>query len=218
MGPCACVCVCIVCFPRAHRYDFETGQMHKLQSAFAFPTCLKLHRYMAQRGGVGAGDKQPPPVYQLQAVLSHVGDAGGGHYVAYVRPRGSKQWYEFDDTRVTPVPEDVAVRQQYGGHHSARGGGGLFGWGQKPNAYMLVYVRRDYANKPVREGAAGPAESAFEPAAAELLPASVRQNFESVLRGGHPGRKRGKNRGRTAVTLSAAETTLEEEELESFFG
>ena len=120
--------------------------MHKLQSAFAFPVCLRLHRYMARTraspGGGGGGDgshskgggadmsadKQPPPVYQLQAVLSHVGDAGGGHYVAYVRPRGSKQWYEFDDTRVTPVSEEVAVRQQYGGQHSARGGG-LFGWG-----------------------------------------------------------------------------------------
>ena len=130
-----------------------------------------------------------------------------------MRPRGSKQWYEFDDTRVTPVPEDVAVRQQYGGHHSARGGGGLFGWGQKPNAYMLVYVRRDYANKPVREGAAGPAESAFEPAAAELLPASVRQNFERASRWASRAQA-----GKTAdgrPPLSAAETTLEEEELES---
>lgn len=183
----------------------DTGMMHKLQSAFTFPTCLKLHRYMARgrRDAPKDDEPQPPPVYQLQAVLSHVGDAGGGHYVAYVRPRGSKQWYEFDDTRVTPVSEDVAVRQQYGGAHSTRGGG-LLGWGQKPNAYMLVYVRRDLAEKALQSDQGAAPSEAFEPSG-ELLPPRVRENFDRVLRGEPPQGRKAKSRRGAAVKMAAAE-------------
>lgn len=212
----------------------NTGMMHKLQTAFTFPTCLKLHRYMA-RGKRDAAEEeaQPPPIYQLQAVLSHVGDAGGGHYVAYVRPRGGKQWYEFDDTRVTPVSEDVAVRQQYGGAHSTRGGG-LLGWGQKPNAYMLVYVRRDFAEKPLRSDAdVAAAREAFEPSG-ELLPPRVRESFERALRGEPPRGRKAKSRRSAAVKMAAAEQAaaaaasaaaaaaqedgIADEEMEDFFG
>ena len=167
-------------------YDVNTGGMEKLQQAFAFPTVLKLHRYMAKNSH-GPGD--PPPVYQLQAVLSHVGNAGGGHYVAYVKPRGSSQWFEFDDTRVTPVSEEVAVRQQYGGKHG-KSGGGFLGFGAKPNAYMLVYVRRDLFESESSDGGADDPSS-------ELLPAGVRESFEKALHGG-----RRHSRGRGAVRAS----------------
>ena len=148
-------------------YDASSGNMQKLQQEFSFPTRLKLQRYMAK--GKDSPPGTPPPVYDLHAVLSHVGDAGSGHYVSYVQPRGSKQWYEFDDTRVRPVREEVAVRQQYGGRHSK--GGGLMGMGAAPNAYMLVYVRRDLI-----------AEDAAE-ATGELLPPKVKGAFEKTLRG-----------------------------------
>ena len=70
-------------------YDFESGSMHKLQQEFSFPTRLKLHKYMAKGAAAAAG---APLEYELHAVISHVGEFGSGHYVAYVRPRGSKQW------------------------------------------------------------------------------------------------------------------------------
>ena len=141
-------------------YDVESGSMRKLQQAFSFPTRLSLARFMAERARNGAGT--PPPEYELHAVLSHGGDAGSGHYIAYVRPRGTAQWWEFDDTRVRQVEEHVAVKQQFGGRHSpvnTRSGGGLFGFGGGPmNAYMLVYVRRDLLV--ARYGAGAPSSSA----------------------------------------------------------
>jgi hypothetical protein len=141
-------------------YDVESGTMRKLQQAFSFPTRLSLARFMADSARNGAG--APPPEYELHAVLSHGGDAGSGHYIAYVRPRGTAQWWEFDDTRVRQVEEHVAVKQQFGGRHSpvnTRSGGGLFGFGGGPmNAYMLVYVRRDLLV--ARYGAGAPSSSA----------------------------------------------------------
>ncbi|KAL1508507.1 hypothetical protein AB1Y20_004608 [Prymnesium parvum] len=144
-------------------YDVSTGDMRKLQSEFKFPTLLRLHRFMRERPAQG----DPSPTYVLYGVLSHVGGAGCGHYVSYVRPLGQRQWYEFDDTRVRPVLEEVAVRRQFGGGHSQ--GGGMLGMGAAPNAYMLVYVRQEEALKAteVDEG---------------LLPSDVRKHFEQSLR------------------------------------
>ena len=147
-------------------YDVESGSMRKLQQAFSFPTRLSLARFMAESARNSAG--APPPEYELHAVLSHGGDAGSGHYIAYVRPRGTAQWWEFDDTRVRQVEEHVAVKQQFGGRHSpvnTRSGGGLFGFGGGPmNAYMLVYVRRDLLG--ARDGAGAPSSSAATAASA----------------------------------------------------
>jgi len=149
-------------------YDVESGSMRKLQQAFSFPTRLSLARFMAESARNGAG--APPPEYELHAVLSHGGDAGSGHYIAYVRPRGTAQWWEFDDTRVRQVEEHVAVKQQFGGRHSpvnTRNGGGLFGFGGGPmNAYMLVYVRRDLIV--ARDGAGAPSSSAATAASGDV--------------------------------------------------
>ena len=64
---------------------------------------------------------------------------------------------------------------QFGGRHSSRGRG-LFGLGAKPNAYMLMYVRRD-----LLEANGQLAESA------DLLPADVQAAFERALKQGGEG-------------------------------
>ena len=183
-----------------------TGEMSKLQTEFSFPTRLKLARYLAK--GVDGRSLPGGGQYELHAVLSHEGDAGSGHYRAYVLPRrdgNSNQWYEFDDTRVTPVREDVAVKQQYGGKFAR--GGGMFGLGCKPNAYMLVYVRKDLVD-----------EDAIEPQpTGSLLHQEVRRAFERTLKGlgrGKPGTKKAKASPASrvgagiAAELEAADTYL----------
>ena len=164
-------------------YDGESGEMRKLQQAFRFPTTnLRLDRYMASGrdgrdgGGGGGGGEAAPPPYALRAVLSHVGHFGSGHYVAYVR-RGA-QWWEFDDTRVSAVPQDVAVRRQYGGRHAAAGGpdSRFVGFDAAPNAYMLVYAQQPEGETDGDGDGDGGAD-------ASLLPPEVRAAFEGELRG-----------------------------------
>ncbi len=45
-----------------------------------------------------------PPLYDLVAVVNHLGSAYGGHYIAAALNIKEKQWYKYDDTRVTPIP------------------------------------------------------------------------------------------------------------------
>lgn len=168
-------------------YDAATGMMQKLQQAFTFPTTLRLRSFLAK----GAADGRPAPVYRLYAVLSHAGDVGSGHYVAYVRPLGSDQWYEFDDTRVRKVPEEAAVKAQYGGEYS-RNKKGFFNMGAPPNAYMLTYVRENTVRECKAAGSQSPGAG---------LPASVLRRFEVHAKGKHASK-----RSRTVAMPSQMQT------------
>jgi hypothetical protein len=43
-------------------------------------------------------------IYDCYAVSNHFGGMGGGHYTAFAK-NGDK-WYEFDDSRVSRVPDE----------------------------------------------------------------------------------------------------------------
>lgn len=169
-------------------YDPSSGRMRKLQQAFTYPTRLKLGSFLAK----GADKAAPSPVYRLYAVLSHAGNVGSGHYVAYVRPLGSDQWYEFDDTRVRAVSEEAAVKAQYGGDYS-RAKRGFFDMGAPPNAYMLTYVREST----VREAKCGGAQPPGDGLSAALV-----RRFEQQAKGG------ARQKGRSAVRARGAATPM----------
>ena len=62
-----------------------------------------------------------PDLYDLYAVVNHFGAIGGGHYITYCLNRSTRQWYRFDDSKVTPIPSSSVVSN---------------------SAYMLFYERR----------------------------------------------------------------------------
>jgi ubiquitin carboxyl-terminal hydrolase 47 len=70
--------------------------------------------------------KQGDLVYELYAVLVHSGSAIGGHYYAYIKSFDDGNWYNFNDSTVTPITlEDVTK---------------VFGDGRgSATAYMLKY-------------------------------------------------------------------------------
>eukprot|EP00467_Chlorarachnion_reptans_P025390 CAMPEP_0114531470 /NCGR_PEP_ID=MMETSP0109-20121206/26081_1 /TAXON_ID=29199 /ORGANISM="Chlorarachnion reptans, Strain CCCM449" /LENGTH=1498 /DNA_ID=CAMNT_0001714333 /DNA_START=115 /DNA_END=4611 /DNA_ORIENTATION=+ len=80
-------------------------------------------------------DPNSSHIYELRAVLIHIGTAYSGHYHAYIRGSDAKdknggmsaQWYDFNDASVTSIPTSYLAKQ-YGG--------------ASENAYMLVYMKR----------------------------------------------------------------------------
>jgi len=64
-------------------------------------------------------------VYELTAVLTHIGQsADSGHYVAWVRKQGD-DWFKFDDDKVTPVSSEEIKK--------------LIGGGDWHIAYICIY-------------------------------------------------------------------------------
>ena len=42
-------------------------------------------------------------VYELFAVIVHSGGAYGGHYYSYIKDFDNDKWFNFSDTRVSPM-------------------------------------------------------------------------------------------------------------------
>ncbi|KAH9406273.1 Ubiquitin carboxyl-terminal hydrolase 19 [Tyrophagus putrescentiae] len=70
----------------------------------------------------------PPPIYDLYAVVNHMGEAFMGHYTAYARAfNGEMGWRHFDDSSVSDVTDESRIVSH--------------------NAYLLFYKRREKEKK-----------------------------------------------------------------------
>lgn len=82
------------------RFSYSRFLKNKLETYVDFPVHdLDLSAHIAHKEG------QTSHRYILYAVSNHYGSMGGGHYTAYVH-HGGGQWYDFDDSHVSPISED----------------------------------------------------------------------------------------------------------------
>lgn len=84
-------------------------------------------------------------IYELYAVLIHSGAISGGHYFAYIKDLKSNAWYDFNDSSVTLIKEDI-VKEAWGGMLKTTYSSAFTmypsNYGNRlssSNAYMLMY-------------------------------------------------------------------------------
>lgn len=139
------------------QFDWKTKSSSKINAQFRFPDVLDLTAVCT--GQSGDGDHM---LYDLQAVVIHVGTFKSGHYYSYVRPNPrSDKWYRFDDHKVERVQLKDVLCDGYGDHttrleennkesfwgkllstlHPSKQEPHGFG-GETANAYVLQYIRR----------------------------------------------------------------------------
>ncbi|KAK7284765.1 hypothetical protein RJT34_19518 [Clitoria ternatea] len=83
------------------RFSYSRFFKNKLETFVDFPiNDLDLSTYVAHR------NSQSSNRYMLYAISCHYGGLGGGHYTAFVRYDHDK-WFDFDDSRVDSVSEDM---------------------------------------------------------------------------------------------------------------
>ncbi|CAM9102070.1 unnamed protein product [Phaeothamnion confervicola] len=91
-------------------------------------------------GVMSSKEGRDESLYDLYAVVHHLGALSAGHYVASVRSQATGKWHYFNDNQITEVQEDDLV---------------------SPSAYILFYIRRDVRHLRTEEvfpvGAAGTA-------------------------------------------------------------
>ncbi|EQC33236.1 hypothetical protein SDRG_09219 [Saprolegnia diclina VS20] len=75
-------------------------------------------------------EARPNSVYDLYAVINHMGALGAGHYVANVRSESDQKWRCFNDHLCRDIDERDVVSS---------------------SAYILFYARRDMQSLPVRQ-------------------------------------------------------------------
>ncbi|CAN1254804.1 Ubiquitin carboxyl-terminal hydrolase 10 [Linum perenne] len=80
------------------RFSYSRFLKNKLDTYVDFPIhSLDLGKYVKKDGN--------SCIYELYAISNHYGGLGGGHYTAYAKLTDEDRWYNFDDSRVTPVDE-----------------------------------------------------------------------------------------------------------------
>ena len=70
----------------------------KNNCAVAFAEQLNIYEYIDHELGF---DKECD--YTLFSIINHVGDMDVGHYFTYIKPLGSQNWYEFNDSTVRKI-------------------------------------------------------------------------------------------------------------------
>lgn len=88
-------------------YDVDAGRTKKTLENIDIPLSISFKEYVVE-------DYEENTNYDLFAVIVHRGtEASSGHYVAYVKVKenGNFQWYECNDTIITPKTDSVVQRE-----------------------------------------------------------------------------------------------------------
>lgn len=114
------------------RFSNQWSSRDKIEALIDFPlTNLDLTTRLASTATSPVQNAEPlekrtaedvvqSQLFNLYAVSNHFGGMGGGHYTAFCKNRVDAQWYDFDDSSVTPLRESKVVT---------------------PSAYLLFYQR-----------------------------------------------------------------------------
>jgi ubiquitin carboxyl-terminal hydrolase 4/11/15 len=98
------------------RFSYNRYFRDKLDNLIKFPKdALEFNQFVIN-------PKVGHQVYDLIGVVNHYGGLGGGHYTAYCKNAIEKQWYDFDDTRVSKTSAEAT---------------------ETTAAYVLFYQRRE---------------------------------------------------------------------------
>lgn len=67
---------------------------------------IKPKKFDSQSSSSSSSSSSSPALYNLFALVRHMGSVNGGHYIAYCRSHVTGKWFEFDDKTVTEVSEE----------------------------------------------------------------------------------------------------------------
>lgn len=87
-------------------YDIKNGR-YKVCDRFAFPHILDVSPLLE--------DRQGEEYYELHGIVLHSGGVDGGHYISLIRIGG--QWYEFNDSQVSPFDDNELEHEAFGGRN-----------------------------------------------------------------------------------------------------
>lgn len=108
-------------------FDWATEQTTKLNDALSFPQMLDLRDLAGAANDLTTDMDETSDstieecLYELQAVVIHMGKYSSGHYYSYVRPDvRSDDWYRLNDAVVTKVQFEDVIRDAYGERQTPR--------------------------------------------------------------------------------------------------
>ena len=121
------------------RFEFNSDTMKKVKinDYYEFPLELNMTKYISEKKADENLNK-----YSLKSVVVHMGNCEGGHYYAYIKDK-NEEWYEFNDTQVTPIDIGFLSEEVFGGEETFNNNGNELTSQKNRSAYLLFYEKID---------------------------------------------------------------------------
>ena len=118
-------------------FNYDTMRKVKINDYYEFPLELDMTKYISEKKSDTNLNK-----YSLKSVVVHMGNCEGGHYYAYIKTKNG-QWYEFNDTQVTPFDINFLKEEAYGGSEIYNNDKHIE---KDRSAYLLFYEKIDQSD------------------------------------------------------------------------
>lgn len=201
-------------------YDWERDMRVKIHDEIAFPNILNMEPYLVEESLRDKKEKDDKKAnnnnaipeedsfyYELYGVAIHSGNAGFGHYYAFIKNFTDGAWYKFNDEHVTPADESDVLSGSEKPQPS-------FSWvssammQRSATPYMLVYRRR--AVKEISKETGKPILEEFKlpPVLDSEIPAPV-VNYLSELQKRKEKKKQEREKERNSANITVFRNKLD---------
>ena len=128
------------------KFNYETMQKIKINDYYEFPLILDMNKYTDKFINNNISEDN---MYKLKSIIIHTGTCESGHYYSYILDDKSKEWYEFNDTRVQKINIDMLDVEAYGKCEVINDNGVNIEVENTRNAYILFYekINKDNCEK-----------------------------------------------------------------------
>jgi ubiquitin C-terminal hydrolase len=117
-------------------FNYNTMKKVKINDYYEFPFELDMTKYISE-----AKKDVDLNKYTLKSVVVHMGNCEGGHYYAFIKNE-EEQWYEFNDTQVTPSNISSLKEEAFGGEETFNNNGYKIKAEKNKSAYLLFYEKK----------------------------------------------------------------------------
>ena len=117
-------------------FNYNTMKKVKINDYYEFPFELDMTKYISE-----AKKDVDLNKYTLKSVVVHMGNCEGGHYYSFIKNE-EEQWYEFNDTQVTPSNIDSLKEEAFGGEEAFNNNGYKIKTEKNKSAYLLFYEKK----------------------------------------------------------------------------
>ena len=117
-------------------FNYDTMKRVKINDYYEFPLELDMTKYISEKK-----DDTNLNKYLLKSIVVHMGNSDGGHYYAFIKSKNDN-WYEFNDTQVTPFDISLLKEEAYGGKEILNNNGNNKESEKNRSAYLLFYEKK----------------------------------------------------------------------------
>ena len=127
-------------------FNYNTMKKYKINDYYEFPLELDMDKYVQKDNSNNSNIQKNNNYYKLKGIVIHTGSCESGHYYCYLLDHKTKEWYEFNDTKVSKFDIRNLDSEAFAKNEIIFEDGKKIEKENTRSAYMLLYEKVDMDN------------------------------------------------------------------------